>query len=106
MSSCIQASCTRVWNRPELTMGRSWDRPEVSAEREWEQPSLSLVRKWERPAMNAGRVWERPVITFAKVCSVLTTFYLNVPMEHIWLTPDNAFSEDVAVYANVVWTIE
>lgn len=40
------------------------------------------------------------------VCSIEDKFYLKIPQEHIWLIPENDFSEDVVVYANVTWRIE
>lgn len=40
------------------------------------------------------------------VCSTSEAFFLNVEPEYIWLLPENDFSEDVVVYANVSWTIE
>lgn len=106
MGSCIDISFRRVWEKPQLTMGRVWQQPELAIGRVWEKPAVSLGRVWERPEMTTGRVWERPVITFSKVCSISDSFYITIPMEYIWLTPDNDFSENVAVYANVTWTIE
>lgn len=106
MGSCIEASCRRVWDKPAISTGRVWDKPALTMGRIWDKPEVTTARLWERPEIKTARLWERPVITFSKVCSISTKFYLEIPMEHIWLTPDNAFSEDVAVYANVVWTIE
>lgn len=40
------------------------------------------------------------------VCGINNSLYLEVPQESIWLLPDNNFSQDVVVYANVEWTIE
>lgn len=40
------------------------------------------------------------------VCSTNSRFYIDIPMEHIWLIPENDFSEDVVIYSNVSWTIE
>ena len=40
------------------------------------------------------------------VCTSGSKFYLEVPNESIWLLPENGFSHDVVVYANVAWTIE
>lgn len=40
------------------------------------------------------------------VCSITDKFYLKVPQEQIWLLPENDWSQDVVVYANVTWRIE
>lgn len=40
------------------------------------------------------------------VCTVGAAAYLNVEPETLWLIPDNNFSTEVVVYANVRWRIE
>lgn len=43
--------------------------------------------------------------TMTVVCSIENE-YLRVPMKTVWLTESNGYSQDIEVYANVVWHIE
>ena len=40
------------------------------------------------------------------VCSLEAVHYLRVEPQYIWLLPENDFSEDVAVYSDVSWTVD
>lgn len=41
------------------------------------------------------------------ICAISEDNYLFVePTEVVWLTPDNDFAQELAVYSNVNWTVE
>lgn len=84
MSSCIGVDIRRVGKPIDFRCNRDGDLLEVSV----------------------SRVGTPLEIRCGLVCSVGSKFYLEVPTESIWLLPENNFSQDVVVYANVSWTIE
>lgn len=68
--------------------------------------SLSANRIGNELSMTVERIGSPLSFRCGLVCSTSSDFYINVPTESIWLVPDNDFSQDVVVYANVSWTIE
>ena len=87
MNSCVDISFSRIWQPVDVRF--------TCIEEDKEAAEIAF-----------SRVWTPIEISFTKVCSLGSEFYIHIPMEHIWLTPDNDFSEDVEVYANVEWVIE
>ena len=67
---------------------------------------ISVSRVGEGMRLNTSRTGHPIEIRCGLVCSIASDFYLKVPQESIWLLPDNDFSQDVVVYANVSWTIK
>ena len=79
---------------------------DISVSRVGEGMSLNIDRIPRSIELGASRVGLPIEIRCGLVCSIASDFYLKVPQESIWLLPDNDFSQDVVVYANVSWTIE
>lgn len=67
-------------------------------------PSVNQVG--EVMNVSISRIGDSLSIRCGLVCSANETKYLRVPMDNIWLIPDNNFSQDVVVYSNVSWIIE
>lgn len=106
MSNCIEIGFERIGTPIELSYRRIGKPLDLSFSRA-DEPALMSFERADIPAkLSFSRLWEEVSIRFTKVCSVSDDFYITIPMEHIWLTPDNDFSENVEVYANVYWTIE
>jgi hypothetical protein len=60
----------------------------------------------EEVRIEAKRTGAQMRFSAGLVCSLSMGLHLRVEPEYIWLLPENDFSEDVVVYANVSWTIE
>lgn len=69
-------------------------------------PLKVLSSRLDEMEYSTSRADEQMIFTCGLVCSTSEAFFLNVEPEYIWLLPENDFSEDVVVYANVSWTIE
>lgn len=57
-------------------------------------------------SVSLSRIGDSLSVRCGLVCSVNDDSYLRVPIDNIWLIPDNGFSQDVVVYSNVSWIIE
>ena len=66
----------------------------------------AMASRLDELVFEAMRSDEQMAFTCGLVCSANDVYFLNVEPEFIWLLPENDFSEDVAVYSNVAWTIE
>lgn len=105
MGGCLDIAVTRASSAPEITC-EHFDGPEISASRVSSPIECDCVRVGEPAVIAAYRKDKDLELRCSLVCTTSSEFYLIVPMETVWLTPDNDFSEDVEVIANVIWTIE
>lgn len=104
--SCLEASLTRLGKPMTFSVERLGKRVSFSTERVGTTQSFELERLWEKPQIEAHQVQREFAFRCGLVCSLSAGLHLRVPQEQIWLLPENGFSEDVVVYANVSWTIE
>lgn len=110
MNSCIDISVSRV--SPAISIDAlKRINPAISIDASKRiNPAISIdASKRINPAISidASKRIDNPIeIRCGLVCSIASDFYLEVQPESIWLIPDNGFSQDVVVYANVSWVIE
>lgn len=68
---------------------------------------ISISSEREASVVLTGRRQGGPiVIRSGLACTIPEARYLKVSPDVIWLLPENDFSKDVVVYANVEWRIE
>ena len=67
--------------------------------------NFDISRLTEPIEFEVSRLTEPIEFEISFICAVNKDRYLKVTPDIIWLTPDNNFSEDVEVHANVNWTI-
>lgn len=106
MNSCINIGLARVGNPLTFDVNRVGQGMNMSARRIGEPLSFYANRADDMMQFSASRHGEPMSFRCGLVCTVGSKFYLEVPTESIWLLPENDFSQEVVVYANVSWTIE
>lgn len=106
MTSCINIGVRRVGNPIDFTCLRAGSPLSVTCSKRTTPIDLSCSRVGYPMTASYSRVGKPLEFRCGLVCSVNSKFYLEVPADNIWLLPENDFSQDVVVYANVSWTIE
>lgn len=106
MNGCISMSASRVGN--PMTFGAQTLPSDLnpSAGRYGRPMSFMTGKVGEEVRIEAKRTGAQMLFSAGLVCSLSMGLHLRVEPEYIWLLPENDFSEDVVVYANVSWTIE
>ena len=106
MNTCINIGLKRVGNPLIFDTARVGQEIDISAHRTGKALSFSTKREGDMMQFSASRHGEPVSFRCGLVCTVGSDLYLRVPQESIWLLPENDFSQEVVVYANVSWTIE
>lgn len=106
MNSCIDISVGRIGDILNIGSERLGERMSIRTERNGKAMDIKAERVCEMLSFGSERHGEPMSFRCGLVCTVGSDFYLRVPQESIWLLPENDFSQDVVVYANVSWTIE
>lgn len=106
MNGCISISASRVGS--PMTFGAQTLPSDLnpSAGRYGRPMSFMTGKVGEEVRIEAKRTGAQMLFSAGLVCSLSMGLHLRVEPEYIWLLPENDFSEDVVVYANVSWTIE
>jgi hypothetical protein len=104
--SCIEVSLRRQGQPMAIDAMLYGSQMDFRASQKGMPVSLATERRWDELAASMDRMGKPVEFRCGLVCSVSEMFYLRVEPEYIWLLPENDFSEDVVVYANVSWTIE
>lgn len=106
MNTCVDISVRRKGSTLDFDAKRDGDSLSVSTERSGGPIIVDAKRCCDVLSLKAGRRGGEMSFRCSLICEVGTEFYLRVPQENIWLLPENEFSKDVTVYANVNWVIE
>ena len=107
MNGCLSISASRVGSRASLSARRSGTPVTFSAKRSGLPAEIGAAVVGDPMRFASSRMGKALQFSAGLVCSVSTGLHLRVePADVFWLTPENDFSQDVGVYANVSWTIE
>lgn len=104
--SCLDISLRRQGTPMSFEAVLHGNNMEFSASQVGRPMGFSAERRGTVVLATMERIGKPVEFRCGLVCSTSEAFYLNVEPEYIWLLPENDFSEDVVVYANVSWTIE
>ena len=88
-----------------FSLGRDSAPLDFLVARKGEGLKMTLTRKKEGLKVTMTRKGEPLSFRCGIVCPISQGLHLRVPKEEIWLLPENDFSDEVVVYANVTWTI-
>lgn len=105
-NTCIYILVKRIGDALSFACVRLSDALQLSINRRSKHIAIETTRSGEAITIITERIGEELSFRCGLVCSVSSAFYLDIPQESIWLLPENGFSQDVVVYANVKWTIE
>lgn len=106
MSNGFDISIRRITNPILFAINRVGEALSFGVER-IESPITFIINKvGEELSFNAERIGSPIEFKCGLVLDINSEFYLDVPQDHIWLTPENDFSQDVVVCSNVTWVIE
>ena len=106
MNSCIDIAVRRIGDILSASSKRQGEGMSLRTERKGEMMSYQIERMSEMAFPVVERIGEAMSFRCGLVCTVGAAAYLNVEPETLWLIPDNNFSTEVVVYANVRWRIE
>jgi hypothetical protein len=106
MNGCISISASRVGSPMSFGAAAVPSDLNPSAGRYGHPMSFVTGKVGEEVRIEAKRTGAQMLFSAGLVCSLSMGLHLRVEPEYIWLLPENDFSEDVVVYANVSWTIE
>lgn len=106
MNSCIDISVGRIGDILNIGSERLGEGMSFRTDRWGEAMEIKAERACEMLSFGAERLGEQMSFRCGLVCTVGSEFYLRVSPQDIWLMPENGYSQDVVVYANVSWTIE
>lgn len=106
MNGCIDISVGRVGDILNIGSERLGMEMSFRTERKGEAMEIKAERASEMLSFGSERLDDPMSFRCGLVCTVGSEFYLRVPQESIWLMPENGYSADVVVYANVSWIIE
>lgn len=106
MNTCIDIGVKRVGDALSFGLERIGEELGFAVARKGDVFAFNAVRDGEMLAFGLKRK-DKPVeFRCGLVCSYSQAAYLKVEPRTIWLLPENDFSADVVVYANVTWRIE
>lgn len=106
MNGCLSISASRVGSRASLSARRSGTPVTFSAKRSGLPAEIGAAVVGDPMRFASARMGKALQFSAGLVCSLSAGLHLRVEPEYVWLLPENDFSEDVVVYANVSWTIE
>lgn len=106
MQSCIDIQVRRVGDALSFISQKGGKEMGFSSCRAGDGIGVSLSRDGMPISFLTSRKGLPVAFYCSLICSVNSEFFLYVAQDAIWLTPDNGFSQDVDVIANVEWTIE
>ncbi len=105
-NTCIDIEVRRVGEPLAFGSRRLGEGLGISALRVNEPLQLQTARQSEPLAFATSRNGNPLEFRCGLVCTLSQANYLRVEPQTIWLLPENDFSADVVVYANVTWRIE
>lgn len=106
MNGCVNITASRIGTPLSFNAGLIESPVAISAKREGQPLSFGVTRVGKDADIQANRIGQALQFSAGLVCSLSAGLHLRVEPEYVWLLPENDFSEDVVVYANVSWTIE
>lgn len=106
MDTCIDIEVKRVGNALSFGLYKLGEDIGFNAARIDNAFSFNSVREGRLLAFGMKRNGKPVEFRCGLVCSANMSSYLKVEPEAIWLLPSNDFSQDVVIYANVIWRIE
>lgn len=106
MESCLDIRVNRIGDALNFAAKRQGNSPIIAADRIGEGMVLKAGKVGNGVRYHVQRASEALSFRCGLVCSINDNRRLEVQEGTIWLMPENDFSQDVVVYANVTWRIE